>query len=301
MLMRSRFLVVALMLAACWPATIAWGDAWDDVMVGLDYAGFQFGGRRNPLSQGLELQTGRNFQNTVLDFGFNQLTLTGPVTASFTTANRGFRSVDFSISAGAQGNPLTYIYESDVGGTGLRVEGSTLFNVAGSVNQFGWYDLQFEWSVRQSSSSTGRYSNSDNELMDFDIGPIDVSGNLFADLLATVTDPFFESTGSENIFAAFSGRTARENALQSTVSELRAKAAAGLPLSKQEVRELVRMAAEARIHGDDVPSLGFLQQPDLRVVEASGTMMPQVVPEPSTLALLLIPALVCLRRRGRRV
>ena len=293
-----RIVGCAVLLAISLPGQTAWADAWDDVLVGLDFAGFQFVGQRNPLSQGLTIQTVRNFQGTRLDFGATELTLTGPAVARVTTANRGFRSLDFSVSLGTADSPLEYIYESDVGSSAVRVDGSTVFDLTGSINQFGWYDFEFEWSSRQTSSSTGRFSDPDEQIMDFDIGPINVSGNLFADLLATMTDPLFESSGQENIFASFSGRTARENALESTVSELRAKAAAGAKLSEREVADLVRMAAEARFHGDWVPSLGFLNEPGFTVVEASGTLVSQGVPEPSTLVLLLVPAIFCIRRRG---
>lgn len=292
-----RIVGCAVLLAISLPGQSVQADAWDEVLFGLDYAGFQFSGQRNPLSQGLTIQTFRNFQGTRLDFGATELTLTGPAAAQVTTANRGFRSLDFAVTLGTAENPLAYIYESDVGSSAVRVDGSTVFDLSGSINQFGWYDFEFEWSSRQTSSSTGRFSDPDEQIMDFDIGPINVSGNLFADLLATMTDPLFESSGQENIFASFSGRTARENALESTVSKLRSKAAAGAKLSQREVADLVRMAAEARFHGDWVPSLDFLNQSDLAVVEASGTLVPQAVPEPSTLVLLLVPAIFCIRRR----
>ncbi len=54
-------------------------DVFGDVFVGLDFAGFQTTGQRNPLSQGFDITTQRNFQNTLLDFGATELLLTGPV------------------------------------------------------------------------------------------------------------------------------------------------------------------------------------------------------------------------------
>jgi hypothetical protein len=195
---------------------------------------------------------------------------------------------------------LIYNYVSDVGGTEVEIDGSTVFSAIGSINEFGWYDFTLQFSSRQNVSSTGRFANSDGEIMDFDVGPIDISGNLFADLLATLTDPFYEAAGYENIFASFSGRTARESALESTVSKLRAKMAAGVDLTSREVSELVNMAMTASLHGDDVPDLGFLHlsaSPGAPTQALPGG--PHAVPEPSTLGMLLLCACFLTRRRRR--
>jgi hypothetical protein len=289
---------LTILLAGLALAAPAYGDVFGDVLYGLDYAGFEFDGEYNPLSQGSTLTIGQNFQNTTLDFGFTDLTLTGPVVATVTTASRGIRQLEFSIIGGTANSPLYYNYLSDIGANSVNIDGSAVFNATGSINQFGWYDMRFQLSSRQEVTSTGRYANSDGEYIDFDIGPIDVSGNLFADLLATITDPFYEAAGYENIFATFSGRTMRENALESTVSQAKAKMAAGKTLSKAEISELVRMAVEAEFHGDDVPDLSFL---DVSIQADPAAMLipePNRVPEPSTLLLLLVPA--CLLRRRRR-
>ncbi len=287
-----------LVLCVALTSNTALADVWGDVGLGLDYAGFQFTGQRNPLSQGLTLQTARNFQNTPLDFGTTDLVLTGPVAAQVTTANRGIRSLEFSFVAGTPTNPLLYNLQTDVGSTQVRLDGSTVFNVNGSINQFGWYDMQFQWSNRQTSSSDGRFANLEDELSDFDIGPINVSGNIFADLLASATDPLFEASGYENIFATFSGRTARENALESTVARLEEKAAAGLTLSRREVADLVRLAAESEVHGDDLPDMDFLADAHIRGGNADQGRVRAAIPEPATLLLLAVPV-VLLRRRRR--
>ena len=61
---------MVVLLAAVLPAGTAQGDVWGDVLVGLDYAGFQFAGQRNPLSDGVNLTMTRNFQNTPIDFAY---------------------------------------------------------------------------------------------------------------------------------------------------------------------------------------------------------------------------------------
>ena len=295
-MVRSGALVCAVVLLAV-PVSEARAGTFGDVLVGLDYAGFQAQTQLNPLSDGFSTAITRNFQNTLLDFGATELTLTGPVGMSVTTGNRGFRTLDFNITAGAPNSPLVYSYVSNTGGNEVQIDGSTVFNVVGSINQFGWYDFRYQFSSRQNVSSTGRFANSDGEAMDFDIGPIDISGNLFADLLATVTDPFYESAGYENIFATFSGRTSRENALESTVSKLRAKMAAGVNLTSEEVSRLVTMATTAQLHGDDVPNLGFLDVSFSGDPESPVPTGPQAIPEPSTLGMLLLSGWLLARRR----
>lgn len=293
---RKAAAIVLLVTAGLFPAAQARAEVFGDVLAGLDFAGFQFAGQRNPLSDGLSVSGFQNFNNTVLDFGATELTLTGPVGAQVTTGNRGFRTLDFQVTAGNAANPLVYSLISDVGGSDLNVTGSTVMDINGSINQFGWYDMRVNLSSRQSFTSSGRFANSDGENLDFDIGPIDVSGNIFADALATLTDPLFEAAGLENIFASFSGRTARESALKSTVSELQAKVFSGQSLSESEVNDLVRMAATSNFHGDAVPSLAFLDNAFLPQLETT-TVPQRVAPEPSTLLLLLAPA--CLLRRRR--
>ncbi|HUU83938.1 MAG TPA: PEP-CTERM sorting domain-containing protein [Phycisphaerae bacterium] len=301
MLNSRRFVCAILLLTAVlWPANTASAGAFGDVLVALEYAGFQGATQRNPLSNGFSTGIARNFNNTPLDFGPTDLTLTGPVNLSVTTSNRGYRTLDFNLTAGAPNNPLFYNFLSDTGGNQVQIDGSQILNVVGSVNAFGWYDFQFQYSSRQTASSTGRFANSDGDVMDYDIGPINISGNLFADLIATVTDPFYEAAGYENIFATFSGRTARENALDSTVSKLRAKMATGIDLTSEEVSRLMTMATTSSLHGDDVPGLGFLNLSYSDDPYNEVLVSRNAVPEPATVAMLLLAGCCMAARRRRR-
>ncbi len=293
----SLFASLMLALGCFMPVTAARGDFGGDLLTGLDFAGFQFNGQQNPLSNGLGLSAAQNFQNTLLDFGASELTLTGPVALSVTTGNRGFRTFDFNFIAGNDANPLLYSFVSDVGGTAVRIDGSSVVDASGSINQFGWYDMTLDVSSRQTYSSTGRFANSDGDNIDYDIGPVRVRGNIFADLLASLTDPLFEAAGAENFFGSFSGRTIEANALTSTVSGTRAKAAAGKFLSANEISMLVHMAAQPQA----VPGPSFFIDADSnpfagRSDESSAR---NAIPEPATLALLLAPAAL-LRRRNLR-
>jgi hypothetical protein len=285
-------------LAALLPAGAAFGEVFRDALNAIDFLGFNVTGQRNPISQGYTVSANRNFQNTPIDFGAIDLVLNGPVSGTFTTSERFLHTMDFSLNVGSAANPFQYSYVADVGSNRVQVVGSAVMGVNGSINQFGWYDMRVQMSSRQDIESSGRFANSDGEMIDFDIGPVDISGNIFADILAAITDPFFENSGTENIFAAFSGRTARENALESTVSQLESKSLAGKNLTSSEVSRLMTMVAEAQLRGDDVPDLGFLHLGDGETFSGSG--IPQVAPEPSVLTMLLIPAVLLGSRRLRR-
>ncbi len=242
----------------------------------LEYAGFNFIGQKNPLSGGADLMLVRNFNNETLDFGATELTLTGPLQFTFTTGGRGLEVLDVSLST--NNRPLTYALITDVGGQKTQVNGNFLLNATGSMNSFGWYDFQFQYSVREQIIQDGRFANGE-EYMDFDIGPIDISGNIFADMLAVLFDPLFTSLGTENIFASFSGRY-------------------------QAMEELNRRLADSRLSALGLDSLGEMSAsmvPTVPLELATLRAEPSYVPDPSTLLLLLggAPVIYAMRRRRR--
>jgi hypothetical protein len=256
----------------------------------LELAGFQFIGEKNPLSGGAELQVVRNFTNDTLDFGATELTLNGPLQLTFETGGRGLEVLDFSLSTVNQ--PFSYTLISDVGGQATQVDGNFLLNATGSMNSFGWYDFEFEYSVRETITQDGRFADGE-EFVDFDIGPIDVSGNIFADMLAVLLDPVFQVLGTENIFTSFSGRYQAMDELNRRMTD------AGLTnVGLKSFREFSGTASLADLglgRGTASASMVDAGRPDL----GDGRMGPSYVPDPSTLLLLAagVPALHVLRRR----
>lgn len=269
---RWGFCVVVSLCAA----SAAQAGLFKNTVRALEYAGFNFIGEKNPLSGGADLALVRNFNNETLDFGATELTLTGPLQFTFSTGGRGLEVLDVSLST--NNRPLTYSLITDVGGQKTQVDGNFLLNATGSMNSFGWYDFEFQYSVREQIIQDGRFANGE-EYMDFDIGPIDVSGNIFADMLAVLFDPLFTSLGTENIFASFSGRY-------------------------QAMEELNRRLADSRLSALGLDSLGEMSA---SMVPAEPMTLDMVsadrsyVPDPSTLLLLLggAPVVYALRRRRR--
>jgi hypothetical protein len=268
----------------------AQAGVFKNVVRGLEYAGFNFVGQENPLSGGADFALTRTFNNETLDFGGTELTLNGPVAFGFSTGGRMLPVLDISLNTRNQ--PLEYTFTSDVGGQSTTITGSMELNATGSIDTFGFYDFRFDLSSRQSIDEEGRFRNTDGELVDFDVGPIDVSGNIFADLLGLLFDPFFESTGGTNIFASFSGRLQAEEEMNLAAKQAMAKMQAGVNLTPEEVSELVGHVLTVEALGGNGVDLSFL---DLDVDQDLAQAAP--VPEPGTLCLLLVAIPLLYRRR----
>lgn len=283
-----------------------------NVAVGLGAAGFDIRGGRNILSDGFDILVTNSFNGALFDFGVAELILTGPLSMEVSTSNRLLPSLDIAFTTAIDSRrnptPLNYDFVFDVGAQQTNVTGSILMDASLSINQFGWYDLDLRYSSRQTVDNDGRFSNATIE-NDFDIGPISVRGNIFADMLAAVTDPFFEATNTPNLFASFSGRE-RFKQIMEQQNNLSSEAASLLP----------GWSSNGALFTDVIgPSNGSTPTParsdsvfqavasDPTGFNASGLagspVMPNssagVIPEPTVLILMLlgIPAIFARRRR----
>ncbi|HEY3246617.1 MAG TPA: hypothetical protein VGM03_25000 [Phycisphaerae bacterium] len=280
-------------------ASAARAALFSDFVTGIEAAGFQVTGDRNPLTGSTFIQLDRAFANDTLDFGSTQLTLNGQVRTRFETNKFFPQTLDFQLNT--RGAPLAYTLISDVGGQRTAFVGNALVNVNGRINAFGFYDLQINVADRQNVTSEGRFDNVTNEPQDFNIGPINVRGNIFADALAALFDPFFAASGTPNIFASFSGRTQAQQQLDSTLGRARQLVDRGGVLSQSDVDSIVGTAVISEMLGGRPADLSFL---DGAVAAAEGAAgaggHSGLVPEPATL-LLMAPAIFWLGRRvGRR-
>lgn len=242
----------------------------EDVGFGLGFAGFNIQGQHNVLSGGDDFLINTNFQGNPLDFGAAELTLNGPISLGVSTSNRILPTIDIDFTTALNGrqnaSPLSYSWVADVGSQTTQIDGSLLLDGRLSVNSFGFYDLEFTYSSRQSVTRDGRFAD-DTQTHDGDVGPINISGNIIADALAAITDPIFEAAGATNPFASFSGSAKLREILQST----------GDPSSSSPALRGIEF---------DQPSLqGF----------------GNVVPEPTALVLMVItiPVIAAKRRKNR--
>ncbi len=263
-----------------------------NVVRGLDYAGFQFFGQENPISGGAEFALGRTFNDETLDFGPSDLTLTGPINFAFSTGGRHLPVLDFSLSTNDQA--FQYIFNSSTGAQDYRVEGNFLLDATGSINTFGFYDVSLQLSSRQDVFLDGRFQDGMEQELDYDIGPIDVSGNIFADLLSWLFDPMFEALGVENIFDSLSGRAQAMDLMQLLVADTQAAINTGNSLTTMEAAGLSENGNVFRGLDDNATALAFADQPSNK-----GLASMRDLPEPGV-GLLLLGPIVYLIARGRR-
>ncbi|MCP4590878.1 MAG: hypothetical protein GY842_09040 [bacterium] len=254
-----------------------------NVVRGLEYAGFRFAGQENPVSGGSDFVMGRTFNGDTLDFGATDLTLTGPLNFTLSTGGRNLGVLEFSLNSGNQA--FEYILNSSSGAQDYTVDGNFLLDATGSINSFGFYDLRLQLSSRQDVLQDGRFLDGAEEL-DYDIGPIDVSGNIFADLLARLFDPVFDALGAENIFDSFSGR-GQADLFELMSADAQAKSVPADLLTADDLSEMLSV-------GEDVVDPEYFSPHELR-----GRVVAEQTPEPQVLMLLLAPAAYFIGRRYR--
>ncbi|MEK7731116.1 MAG: hypothetical protein AAB363_04595, partial [Planctomycetota bacterium] len=188
-----------------------------NVATALDFAGFDLIGQRNPLSGGIDFLATSNFDGAPFDFGAADLSLSGPLSLQVSTGGRFLSQFDVSLTTAVNGRtnatPLSYVLNNNIGAQTSQVSGTVLADVNFSLNGLGFYDLGITYSSRQNVTKDGLLANG-GTTNDFDLGPINISGNLYADALAILTDPIFDRAGRANPFERFSGRSQLSDILQ---------------------------------------------------------------------------------------
>ena len=277
---RAAFTSLALSLIA---APVALGGFLENVGVALQASAFDVRSRPNPLSGGRDVFIGRTFVGNQLDFGPWDLTLQGPISMQVATGGRRLSELEVSFTTAANSStavqPLNYVLNVDSGGQETQVSGSLLIDGDLRFNGFGFYEVSLSYSSRQNVVRDGRFANDEREF-DSDIGPIVVSGNIVADVLAILTEPFFQATGASNIFAEFSGRAKLSDAIALSLAELQGSLAEGMTADE---------LAASTLAIELTPTSPLRAEPPVQGV--------QVVPEPPILILLLLGLPVLLARR----
>ena len=264
-------------------------DLWENVAIGLDYAGFDFRGQTNPLSGGAAFGVNNRFDGTPLDFGSGSIALQGPISMEFATGGRGLSNLDISFQTAMSNadppEPLAYSVVFDAGGQETNVFGTVYLDGNFSINGFGFYDLHLDYSSRQTIAGEGRFDN-DTQTNDFDLGPIDISGNIFADILAMIFEPLFGDNPSP--FDSFSGRAKLAKLLD--VSD----PLGSLPGLGDEYLEPVFIPLYENSLADD-----STRPIDVNAV-TSGAHPDVAIPEPTALILMALGAPLVVSRKLRR-
>lgn len=287
---------IGILLAAS--ATVEAGFA-RDLVRGAQILGFQPQAPTgsNPLSGGGDITLTRNFVagqvDSTFDFGDFLLQLDGPVNIQAGVGGRLDRTIFAGIQIGSQANPLSYTVNYDIAGTEAQLQGQTVFNGRVEIDQFGFYEIDLRGSNRETFDSAGRAGELNNIQTGWDVGPFALEGNLFADLLATITDPLFEATNTQNFFEVFSGRALREANLQAQADAVQDQIASG-DVDAGSIEALLGAVSASRILGDELPDISFVDGDGIAVATRAQLA---AVPEPATIAILLAGSLVALKRR----
>jgi len=293
-------------------ATVVQADLWKDVTRGFELFGYQISGERNLLGNGWTINANTVYSDRRFNLGFADLRLgTGglpaPVNFSAGYTLRGIPSAQFTWNTGSPAQPLGYVLDLNSGLQDTTFTGSILIDMATNINALGFYDLSLQVSNRGTYRTDGLGGTTTGTL-DFDVGPIDVSGSVFADALAAVTQPFFAATGTENPFVKFSERASKVAEATTTASQLRARIAAGEILSDQEMTQLVNnTVVAAMLNGEptdkllgDLMAPYSLQASDSVAFYPMATAEGQSAPEPASAALMLLALPAFARPRRRR-
>ena len=202
------------------------------------------------------------------------------------TGQRGFNQ--FSGISNFSPAPVNYTITMNTGVQDFTWTGNALINAKGNINAMGFYDLQMRFTNVGEYTADGLLIH-DEQVTDFDIGPINASGNLGLDALASLLQANGNTTDAVGP-RAISGAAAREK-----LADLVARLQAGETLSEDDARFLAeQMFASAfqadpfgvlqnglpnQIPGFEGVTLNMLSSPN---APAGGS----TTPEPGTLVLV---------------
>jgi len=272
-----------------------------NVAAALDYIGYELYGQNNPLSGGIDFLATNTFNGTPFDFGSADLSLLGPLSLEVSTGGRILSQFDLSFTTAVNGNtavtPLSYVFNSDTGFQSSQVSGTVLADVDFTINQLGFYDLSVLYSSRQSSMTEGLLGD-DSSTNDYDLGPIDISGNIYVDILAILTAPFYEQSGQPNPFESLSGSSQLQKLMEASATDLQSALADGsYPNEAANAKSLYAVSKFGFGNGDIPPGNGFGRGNGNG--GGNGNTNGGAVPEPAVLVLMLvgIPAILAQSRR----
>lgn len=222
------------------------------------------------------------------------------------TGQRAFNQ--FSGVSSFNVEPIKYRVTFNTGIQDFEWAGNVLIDADGRLNALGFYDFTLRMTNVGSATADGVFLQ-DEELTDFDAGPINVSGNIGFDLLAGL----FQSTGLTAAAAPpriFSAAAQREK----TVDELLAELEAGEGLTDEEAQFLIEQMFITAFQNDP---LGFIlngiptEVPGFEALSLSFSAADSgpgpdaataaTVPEPGTVLLMILGlALLAALRPGIR-
>lgn len=308
----ARLLAVASVLTLGWSLP-AQADVPGKILFGLNQLGYQSQITRNFLGDGYEFQSVAPYSGRTFHLGLADLSLgrNSPATVQLTSGytTRFLPEAHFSLTT--LGAPLGYTFDFNNGIQDFVATGTVRFDITTRINALGFYDKTVQISNRGTYSTDG-FGPTEGGSLDSDIGPINISGNIYADIAAILTQPFFDATGTENPFAKFSLEATKIAGDVETVTDLMAQASTSLALGGDDVGKLVNNGILSALLGKSLPTSKLFDDmvipaPLLKELMANESSMRQrfayTTPEPTSVALLALGGALCLLplRRARHV
>ncbi len=309
--------VVALSLAVNSPLRA--DNFFKKIARGLQYAGWSgttgdIAISKHLFGDGYNLQTTRNLSDVELYGGIVNLDLQGLNNSTvWLNTDMGFRTWGIpnakirlateNATKGGQVVPVQYELTVFGGLQNITVSGFGSMEAELNANLFGFYTLDAYLNNRGELTMTG-VDNSTQKL-DYDLGPIKVSGNFFVDFLVAVSAPFFNNAGISNPLATFSGLAKMQGQIKRK-DDLLARLDAGQTLTDDEMSEIITTSLLESAFGADGSGLLTAARRSLESIsgQESAAMvnsLPGFVPEPfSAVCWLAGSGLVALARRRTR-
>ena len=303
-MVRSRF--VCMLAAIFCVAAPTNAGLWQDVYRGFQATATPIGGQGgerfgrlrivpNTLGDGYRLEFDRNFgtdtfgRPEVYDLGNMELELRGRIATTAQFTSRGLVTGTADVLA----NNLVYSLRGKTGLQDFELAGTLSMDNAVEVNQLGFYTMTVDVTNANSELTVDGNLVTGIEDTAFDIGPVNVRGNVFVDIGIALLGSFgVDTTALEQMFPGSPiDRVVDE--IQSTLqTQATAFTAKDLTLSEFGPTQILPTSAQSvAVAGTQYEWSPASADP---FVDGSST----VIPEPTALALLAIGALLLTRRRA---
>jgi len=291
--------VAAALLVVCCATTEARASFFRDVVRGLQFGGFTVQGQKNILTDGAEVSITQTFFGQPIDFGVTELSLSGTLRSQVIWGRKPIPTFEFFMDTANA--PLSYMLRRNTGMEDFLAQGDININALAEVNGLGFYDLIVNITNNGEFETEGLFGEGGGTL-EFDVGPINVSGHIFADLLGSLLAPVFEARGETNPFREFSLRATRERSGidAAEIEQIEQKLVDGEQITSEEASLLVTDDLIRKIlgQGGSLESLLSGQAGSLMGEGGGAAILGEPVPEPTALMLLGAGLCCALRRRG---
>jgi hypothetical protein len=224
----------------------------------------------------------------VLDLGAYELELNGSMQATAGYTSRGYLVGNYDFAA----NNLNYRLTDKTGLQDYELTGTLNVVQSMEVNAFGFYTLQMQVSNANSTLTQDGVIIRDTEDVSFDVGPINVEGNIYFDALVTVLGAIGVDTTE---LAALSPKSPVDRIAEELQAQFEnAARVAGVSVTAQGDTVVLNDATRQR------PQILVGPQPLPSADDSAVAGAVSFVPEPGTLLLLGIGAATfgVARRRG---